>query len=382
MEEGNKVILNSKKSQAAPTILLVILIIMYIFENYSPELLRSSNFIYIYKPGIWIIIAITASVLSRKSFMKDIGIKSLLMWWTVLLASAYILINIFMGLLLGFGRSPYSHSLSGILMNMIIVFSPLLGRELVRNYFVKSFTDKKSKRKIVIIAILFTFLNVRFTFKDFTYLGSAVLPEFCNNLLTSYLVFIGGPLLSIIYLGLIDSFYYLFPILPDLSWIVNGTIGVVYPLLSILIIKHINSFLGKEDEVIHSEENKKLSWILLIIISVSLVWFSAGAFPIRPMVIATGSMEPYICAGDVVLTKRVKTIDLKKGDIIQFKRGSMYIFHRIIDIVEDGGVKKYKTKGDNNPVPDTDLVNAENIRGKVIYTLPKIGRPTLILRQH
>lgn len=382
MEEGNKVILNRKKSQAASTILLVILVIMYIFENYSSEFLRSSNFIYIYKPGVWIIIAIAASVLSRKSFMKDIGIKSLLMWWTIFLASVYILINIFMGLLLGFGRSPYSHSLSGIVMNLIIVFSPLIGRELVRNYFVKSFTYKRSKWAIVIISILFTLLNVRFFFKDFTNLGSVVLPEFCNNLLASYLVFIGGPLLSIIYLGLIDSFYYLFPILPDLSWIISGVIGTIYPILSIFIIKRVNLFKGKEDEVIHNGGSRKLSWILIIIISVSLVWFSAGAFPIRPMVIATGSMEPYICAGDVVLTKRVKTLDLKRGDIIQFKRGSMYIFHRIIDIVEDGGVKKYKTKGDNNKVPDTDLVNSEDIKGKVIYTLPKIGRPTLILRRH
>lgn len=381
MKEGIKVIVNRKKSQAAPTILLVILVIMYIFENYPPEFLRSSNFIYIYKPLIWIIIAVIALVLSRKSFVKHMGLKPVLICWTVFITSVYILMNIFMGLLLGFGRSPYNHSLSGIVMNLIIIFSPLTARELARNYFIRSFDDKKSNLVIVVASILFTLLNVRFTFNDITYWGSGVLPEFCNNLLASYLVYIGGPILSIIYLGLVYIFYYLFPILPDISWVICGVVGTLYPLLSIMIIKHINFFQGKED-VTNREGKKKLSWILIIIISVSLVWFSAGAFPIRPMVIATGSMEPDICAGDVVLTKRVKTSILRKGDIIQFKRGSMYIFHRIIDIVEDGGGKKYKTKGDNNPVPDTELVNAEDIKGKVIYTLPKIGRPTLVLRQH
>lgn len=383
MKEGIKVIVNRKKSQAAPTILLVILVIMYIFENYPSEFMRSSNFIYVYKPLIWIIIAVIALVLSRKSFIKHkhIGLKPLLMWWTVLIASVYILINIFMGLLLGFGRSPYNHSLSGIVINLIIAFSPLIGRELARNYFINKYAYKKSKLVIVIVAILFTLLNARFTFNDIAYLGSGVFLELSNNLLASYLVYIGGPILSIIYLGLVESFYYLFPILPDISMAIYGVVGTLYPLVSITIIKYISSFQGKE-QITNSEGKKKSSWILTIIISVSLVWFSAGAFPIRPMVIATGSMEPDICAGDVVLTKRVKTSILRKGDIIQFKRGSMYIFHRIIDIVEDGGGKKYKTKGDNNPVPDTELVNAEDIKGKVIYTLPKIGRPTLVLRQH
>jgi signal peptidase len=69
------------------------------------------------------------------------------------------------------------------------------------------------------------------------------------------------------------------------------------------------------------------------------------------------------------------------GDIIQFKRDNILISHRIIDILEDTQGIGYKTKGDNNSGADTELVRPEKIKGEVIYTIPKIGWPTLLLKK-
>ena len=41
---------------------------------------------------------------------------------------------------------------------------------------------------------------------------------------------------------------------------------------------------------------------------------------------------------------------------------------------------KYRTKGDNNSAQDADLVAAEDIKGTIVEVIPKIGWPTLILK--
>jgi len=114
------------------------------------------------------------------------------------------------------------------------------------------------------------------------------------------------------------------------------------------------------------------------IVSIGIIWFSVGVFPIYPSVIATGSMEPMIKPGDVILIK--KTDDVKLNDVVQFKRDDILIAHRIIDIVEDDKGKSYRTKGDNNSAPDFELVKGEQIKGKVVKVVPKIGWPTLLVK--
>ena len=67
------------------------------------------------------------------------------------------------------------------------------------------------------------------------------------------------------------------------------------------------------------------------------------SFPVYPSVIATGSMEPMIKPGDVILVDKATSIEeiysLREGDVIQFSRDAILISHRIIEIVEEEGVK-------------------------------------------
>ena len=67
---------------------------------------------------------------------------------------------------------------------------------------------------------------------------------------------------------------------------------------------------------------------------VLMAWFWIGVFPVRPLVILTGSMEPKIMPGDVVLIEKMqKEEDIQKlseGDIINFDRDDkINITHRI-----------------------------------------------------
>lgn len=97
-------------------------------------------------------------------------------------------------------------------------------------------------------------------------------------------------------------------------------------------------------------------------------------------VVLSGSMLPEIAIKDIVVTKKVSEEDLEIGDIITFispdtRYGGISITHRIIDKYYDEslGSYTYRTKGDNNNVADHALVPNENILGRVILKIPKLG---------
>lgn len=96
-------------------------------------------------------------------------------------------------------------------------------------------------------------------------------------------------------------------------------------------------------------------------------------------VIVTESMVPTINVNDAIIVKRVKNNTLDIGDIITFSSNDIYfngltVTHRIVGKKLDvDGNYIYRTKGDNNSLEDTALVDLDNIYGKVVLRLPKIG---------
>ncbi len=84
----------------------------------------------------------------------------------------------------------------------------------------------------------------------------------------------------------------------------------------------------------------------------------------------SGSMEPAIAVGGIVVIKPVDPETLKIGDIICFTLTEpTSITHRIINITDQGFI----TKGDANEDPDQWIVKKENVIGKAILTIPFIG---------
>jgi len=89
--------------------------------------------------------------------------------------------------------------------------------------------------------------------------------------------------------------------------------------------------------------------------------------------IVTGSMEPTIKIGDLVIIKETDSSNIEVGDVITFDEGGMTVTHRIIDIVKENGIIKYKTKGDNNSGIDLNLVEPTQIEGKLCRIIPQFG---------
>mgnify|MGYP003296247762 CR=1 FL=1 len=106
--------------------------------------------------------------------------------------------------------------------------------------------------------------------------------------------------------------------------------------------------------------------------------YSAPVF--NAYVVLSGSMLPEIEVKDIVVTKKVSADDLEVGDIITFiapdsRYGGISITHRIIEKYYDEslGSYTYRTKGDANNTADSSLVPNDNILGRVILKIPKLG---------
>lgn len=89
-------------------------------------------------------------------------------------------------------------------------------------------------------------------------------------------------------------------------------------------------------------------------------------------VILSGSMEPTVSPGDVVIVDASAAIAV--GDVVTFDDGnSVPTTHRVVGI-EDG---QYITQGDANQNPDTQRVAPGEVLGRVTLTIPYIGHVIL-----
>lgn len=82
--------------------------------------------------------------------------------------------------------------------------------------------------------------------------------------------------------------------------------------------------------------------------------------------VATGSMANTLNIGDIVVVKVNEAF--KENDIIVYKEENSFITHRVIKI--DG--QDLITRGDANNSEDKPI-KSDQILGKVIYIIPKIG---------
>ena len=90
--------------------------------------------------------------------------------------------------------------------------------------------------------------------------------------------------------------------------------------------------------------------------------------------IISESMEPTFYKDDLVVVKKSSEKELKVGDIITFKQEDRIISHRIDRITKDKGEIKFITKGDNNEVRDKELVEIQDVYGKVLFSIKKVGK--------
>lgn len=129
---------------------------------------------------------------------------------------------------------------------------------------------------------------------------------------------------------------------------------------------------------------KTVLWALIVItLTLLLITVASRKTDIlgyRMYIIMSGSMEPTIHVKDAIITKQID--EPQNGDIIAFENGNMITVHRIIKVYTEGDNRLYQTKGDNNNADDPGLVQKTQVKGKVKYVVPFVGRTVLFLQSH
>jgi len=126
-----------------------------------------------------------------------------------------------------------------------------------------------------------------------------------------------------------------------------------------------------------------LGLAIAVLLMVAAVFTYVGPhFGLRVDAVLSGSMEPELKVGSLVVTRSVEPETIAVGDIITFRPttvGENLITHRVIGIGQSSSLY-FETKGDANEDPDPFTVPARNLVGKISFHASYWGYATEFLK--
>ncbi|MBI4898547.1 MAG: signal peptidase I [Actinobacteria bacterium] len=125
-----------------------------------------------------------------------------------------------------------------------------------------------------------------------------------------------------------------------------------------------------------------------IVLVVALLALGALAVTVllglKPGVVKTGSMEPMLARGTLIVVKPTMADKLKIGDVITFtdpdNPSKGLVTHRIYKIEQVDGRPVFTTKGDANPTPDTWKLKLQKDAGLLKFHVKKVGYLSFLVR--
>jgi len=317
-------------------------------------------------------------------YSKDIVILALV------ISTLHISIYTSMGLMWGFGLSPYSRSLGGVVTNVLYIIFQVLALEFTRAYIIKSMKYRSEFLSILIPSIVFTltyipplkFTTLALDFETLRWASTILLPLLARSALASYMVYLGGPLTSVIYVGSMDLYKWVMPILPNIEWFMQGVLGAVIPLVGYIILTSYHLKQRAPTKIRgYSRDVKSLikSSIIVFLIFLSIM-IPTGLLGFKPAVVVSGSMQPLIEVGDVVFIVQARADDIRVGDVIGYVSARGLIVHRVVGYEYINNKKFLVTKGDANNAPDAVPVHPMQVVGKYAGKIPKVGMVVIFIR--
>jgi signal peptidase len=103
-----------------------------------------------------------------------------------------------------------------------------------------------------------------------------------------------------------------------------------------------------------------------------------NAIGMHSFTVMSGSMEPTIHVGDVVIDKKIRPLDARPGDVVTFSDPSgrkRLITHRVRSLRVQGDTVQVVTKGDANNTVERWTVPAGGRIGRVELRVWKLGYP-------
>lgn len=95
---------------------------------------------------------------------------------------------------------------------------------------------------------------------------------------------------------------------------------------------------------------------------------------LEPLVVKSGSMEPTIATGGMVLVRTIPAGEIAVGDVVAVQRpDNTRVMHRVLEVTHTGPTAELVLKGDANEDPDPVPVTVTEA-GELVFSTPVVGR--------
>lgn len=109
----------------------------------------------------------------------------------------------------------------------------------------------------------------------------------------------------------------------------------------------------------------------LVVLSITV---GAHVTGLRPLVVKSGSMEPTIPTGGMVLVRTIPASEIRVGDVVAVDRpDNTRVTHRVVAVEQQGGTAVLTLKGDANEDVDPQPIVVDDA-GRLVFSVPSIGR--------
>lgn len=319
----------------------------------------------------------------RHRYTKDIILEIIIVLIT------FFLIYYLGGILIGFARNNNYWTINSLINIILPIVVFIFIKEILRYQLLV----KSSESKILIILVCFFFIlldNVipfashvmGFNRETFLLVALTFIPSITENILCTYLDLKLGYKPGICYLLIIHLYKYLLPVIPNPN---EYLYSIIFLLLPLIVLLHIKSWFNKDRvqalviESYHRRKSEIWGYMVLGLLVGLLVYGVSGYFRYYAIAVASGSMEPKISKGDVVVDKGFNNLAI--GDILAYKYNGKIVVHRIYKIIEADDEYFIYTKGDANNSYDKYKITKDMFIGIVKFKIPLIGYPTVLLNE-
>ncbi|MBQ8472020.1 MAG: signal peptidase I [Bacilli bacterium] len=300
----------------------------------------------------------------------------------------FFLLYYISGIIITFARIDNYYTLNGLINFIIPTILLIILKEFFRYMMLKK--SENSKLLILTTFILFLFLDLtniiyfavlNNNYQKFIFIALTFLPAITENILCTYLSLKVGYKPAILYLLVMNLYGYLIPIIPNPNEYIASIVNLLLPLL---VLYNTYLFFDKAKDQEIERDYKKVSilaFLLTLSLILTIVYFTSGYFRYYIIAIASGSMQPNINKGDLVIIEKIKDENeyknLQIGQVIAYNYGDIIVVHRLVNIVNDKDEYYFYTKGDANNTIDNYPITEDMIIGTVNLKIPFIGYPTV-----
>lgn len=371
------------------TISIMIIIIIYTILRVTILSKLGTIYTYVINPLFWITLAFILYKLFGRTFESK-KIKKQVLEYTLIACLGYIILYLISGLFLTFGKNPYATTIKGLIINIWILGIPVFFREYIRYKIINNVYDRDKRKVAIATIVLFTLIESELwnligkeitVYLLFMQVFEQIMPILTKNILYSYLSYKLNCSAAILYELITKLYLWISPILPNSPWVMNSIIDITIPVILFVYIRYANSKINRfrtREKILSLHPQNIVPFIIVIVVA---IWFSIGLFPIKPVAIASGSMEKELNIGDVVIIKKCTPQEVNVGDIIEYKAEGYTIIHRVIEKTQRDGIFYFRTKGDNNELQDKDEVDEGQLIGKIIFKIKYLGYPSVLINK-